>query len=44
LGYFEETIEVPDTAPEELKLRIFTYSAEDGSIQNEFVIPFTVSE
>ncbi len=43
-GYFEETIEVPDAAPNELKLRVFTYSAKDGSMQDEFEIPFTVSE
>ena len=43
-GYFEETVEIPESAPNELKLRVFTYSAKDGSMQDEFIIPFTVSE
>ncbi|HHY14157.1 MAG TPA: protease complex subunit PrcB family protein [Thermoanaerobacterales bacterium] len=41
-GYFEENIEIPNDAPSELSLIIFTYSAKDGSVEDEFEIPLTV--
>jgi len=50
-GYFREIVELPeqkgDSPLEErgtvpLLLRVFTYSAEDGSMQGEFEIPLTL--
>ncbi len=38
-GYFRELVELPVDAPDELVLRVFYYSAKDGSIRNDFVIP-----